>query len=65
MLKFGLDIPTTAEYSRPHELANLAEEAEKAGWDGFFIWDIIFARGDMNVPVADSWVALTEAALKT
>lgn len=65
IMKFGLDVPTTGEYSEPHVLANLAVEAEKAGWNGFFVWDVIFARDDMRIPVADAWIGLAEIALRT
>jgi alkanesulfonate monooxygenase SsuD/methylene tetrahydromethanopterin reductase-like flavin-dependent oxidoreductase (luciferase family) len=64
-MRFGLDIPTTGDYADPRILADLAADAEDAGWDGFFVWDIIFAEGDPRVPVADPWLALTAVALRT
>lgn len=33
-MKFGLDVPTTGAYADPRLLAQLATEAEAAGWDG-------------------------------
>jgi alkanesulfonate monooxygenase SsuD/methylene tetrahydromethanopterin reductase-like flavin-dependent oxidoreductase (luciferase family) len=59
-MKFGLDVPTTGEYADPRVLAELAAEAEVAGWDGFFVWDVL---GDG--PVVDPWVALTAIALRS
>lgn len=53
------------EYANPEILADLAFEAEKAGWDGFFIWDIIFFENEPNVPVNDPWIALAAIAVKT
>ena len=64
-MKFGLDIPTAGSYADPRKLAELAAEAEEAGWDGFFIWDIIFSSGESNVPVLDPWIALAAIAMRT
>jgi alkanesulfonate monooxygenase SsuD/methylene tetrahydromethanopterin reductase-like flavin-dependent oxidoreductase (luciferase family) len=60
-LKFGLDVPTSGDYADARVLAQLATEAEAAGWDGFFIWDVLL--GDQ--PVIDPWIALTAIALQT
>jgi alkanesulfonate monooxygenase SsuD/methylene tetrahydromethanopterin reductase-like flavin-dependent oxidoreductase (luciferase family) len=60
-MKYGLDVPTTGEYADPRVLAALAAEAEAAGWDGFFIWDVL---GNEH-PVADPWVALAAIVLRT
>jgi alkanesulfonate monooxygenase SsuD/methylene tetrahydromethanopterin reductase-like flavin-dependent oxidoreductase (luciferase family) len=62
-MRFGLDVPTTGEFADARKLAALATEAEMAGWDGFFVWDIIFGGGEE--PVADPWIALTAIALAT
>src|SRR5205085_4891415 len=64
-MKYGLDIPTAGEYANPLVLANLASEAEEAGWDGFFIWDVLFAKDQPAVPVVDPWVALAAIAMRT
>jgi alkanesulfonate monooxygenase SsuD/methylene tetrahydromethanopterin reductase-like flavin-dependent oxidoreductase (luciferase family) len=45
-------------------LAELAREAESAGWDGFFIWDHI-AGERYPEKIVDPWVALAAIALKT
>ncbi len=37
--------------------AEMAREAEKAGWDGFFVWDPVWG--------VDAWVTLTAAAMRT
>jgi alkanesulfonate monooxygenase SsuD/methylene tetrahydromethanopterin reductase-like flavin-dependent oxidoreductase (luciferase family) len=39
------------------DAAELAVEAEAAGWDGFFVWEPVWG--------VDAWVALTAAAMKT
>ncbi len=40
-MKFGLYLLNFGPYGDPRVLANLAQDAENAGWDGFFIWDHI------------------------
>jgi alkanesulfonate monooxygenase SsuD/methylene tetrahydromethanopterin reductase-like flavin-dependent oxidoreductase (luciferase family) len=37
--------------------ADLAREAESAGWDGFFVWEPVWG--------IDAWVSLTAAAMQT
>ncbi len=64
-MKYGLDIPTAGTYANPRKLADLAAEAEEAGWDGFFIWDVLFAGDQLTTPVADPWVALAAIAMRT
>lgn len=60
-MKFGLDVPTTGAYADARVLAQLAIEAEAAGWDGFFVWDVLPGKH----PVIDPWIALTAIALQT
>jgi alkanesulfonate monooxygenase SsuD/methylene tetrahydromethanopterin reductase-like flavin-dependent oxidoreductase (luciferase family) len=62
-VRFAINLPNFGEYSDPHLLAQLAREAEDAGWDGCFIWDHIQVQ--RSVPVADPWIALTAMALVT
>lgn len=56
-MKFGLDVPTIGVYADVRTLATLAVEAEVAGWDGFFVWDVPSG--------IDPWLALTAIALHT
>src|SRR5215213_11644099 len=37
--------------------ADFAREAERAGWDGFFVWEPVWG--------IDAWVSLTAAAMQT
>lgn len=60
-MKFGLDVPTTGDYGNARILAQLAVDAEVAGWDGFFIWDVL----PNNNNAVDPWVALTAIAIQT
>ncbi len=64
-MQYGLDVPTTGEYADPRTLAQLASEAEAAGWDGFFLWDVLLGGDDMSTDVLDPWIALTAIALQT
>jgi alkanesulfonate monooxygenase SsuD/methylene tetrahydromethanopterin reductase-like flavin-dependent oxidoreductase (luciferase family) len=38
-MKYGLDVSIAGEYAHPRLLADLAAEAEQAGWDSFFVQD--------------------------
>lgn len=62
-MQFGIHIPPFGPLSDTQLLAELAAEAEQAGWDGFFLWDdVAFAP---PIPVGDPWIALTAIALRT
>lgn len=52
-MKFGFVLP----YGDARTAADLAAEAEQAGWDGFFVWEPVWG--------IDAWVALTAAAMQT
>jgi alkanesulfonate monooxygenase SsuD/methylene tetrahydromethanopterin reductase-like flavin-dependent oxidoreductase (luciferase family) len=62
-MRFAINLPAFHELSDVRALADLAYEAEDAGWDGFFIWDHMQTRP--NGPVADPWIALAAIAMKT
>lgn len=64
-MKYGLDVPTIGEYCDPQKLAELAVEAEAAGWDGFFVWDGLLEIGGADDPIIDPWITLTAIAMKT
>ena len=64
-MKFGLDIPTSGTFADPRKLVDLATEAEDAGWDGFFLWDVLFAADQSDIPVIDPWVTLSAIAMRT
>ena len=61
-MKFGIYLPNFGAYGDARVLADLARDAENAGWDGFFIWDHI---AGWKLPMVDPWVALTAIALNT
>jgi alkanesulfonate monooxygenase SsuD/methylene tetrahydromethanopterin reductase-like flavin-dependent oxidoreductase (luciferase family) len=62
-MRFAIDTPNFGDYSDPRLLAELAQKAETAGWDGFFLWDHIGAR--WAFPIGDPWVALAAMAMTT
>ena len=52
-MKFGFVLPR----GDARTAADFAQEAEAAGWDGFFVWEPMYG--------IDAWVALTAAAMRT
>src|SRR5262245_417705 len=64
-MRFGLIVQMTGSLGYPQPLARLAREAEAAGWDGFFIWDVFGGAVDARPPIADPWIALAGIATVT
>lgn len=63
-MRYAINIPNYGAIGDARALADLAREAEDAGWDGFFLWDHIGAHWGEN-RFADPWLALTAIALAT
>jgi alkanesulfonate monooxygenase SsuD/methylene tetrahydromethanopterin reductase-like flavin-dependent oxidoreductase (luciferase family) len=66
-MKFGVYLPNFGPYGDAQMLADLAHEAEEAGWDGFFLWDQV-SKSTLTPavdPMVDPWVALAAIALRT
>ena len=63
MILHGLVVPNYGDYFDPRTLADLAHEAEQSGWDGFFLWDTLWAG--VTEPMVDPWVALAAIAMRT
>jgi probable F420-dependent oxidoreductase len=61
-MKFGIYLPNFGAFGDARVLVNLAQDAENAGWDGFFIWDHI---SGWTLPMVDPWVALAAVAVST
>jgi alkanesulfonate monooxygenase SsuD/methylene tetrahydromethanopterin reductase-like flavin-dependent oxidoreductase (luciferase family) len=61
-MRYALNVPNFGAFADVRALAQLASEAEDAGWDGFFLWDHI---GGWPAPTADPWVALAAMAMTT
>jgi alkanesulfonate monooxygenase SsuD/methylene tetrahydromethanopterin reductase-like flavin-dependent oxidoreductase (luciferase family) len=63
-MHFGINLPNFGAFGDPNVLVQLARDAEKAGWDGFFLWDhMIF--DDLPRTIVDPWVALAAVAAST
>ena len=66
-MRYGVHVHNFGPYSNPRYLAELAHEAEEAGWDGFFVCDHLTARAAERgpEPVANPWIALAAIAVAT
>ena len=62
-MRFAIDIPNFGDYADPHLVADVARDAERAGWDGIWVWDHIMR--DPADPHADPWILLAAIALAT
>src|SRR5947209_3268462 len=60
----GISLAPFGEMADPWELADAALAAERAGFDGFFVWDHMLRAGPAR-PMADPWVALAAVAART
>jgi alkanesulfonate monooxygenase SsuD/methylene tetrahydromethanopterin reductase-like flavin-dependent oxidoreductase (luciferase family) len=65
MLKHLLYLPPFGDLSDPRLIADLAAEAEAAGWDGVFLWDHVLRKREQVVDVADPWICLAAIAMAT
>lgn len=63
-MQFGLSLPQFDAFGDVRKLAELAQAAEEAGWDGFFVWDHVLFDDNWR-PMVDPWVALAAIALAT
>jgi alkanesulfonate monooxygenase SsuD/methylene tetrahydromethanopterin reductase-like flavin-dependent oxidoreductase (luciferase family) len=63
-VRFGLFVPPFGELSEPRLLAEMAARAERAGWDGFFLWDHVLYRRPADL-VGDPWISLAAVAMAT
>src|SRR5229473_5808807 len=64
-MQFAINTPNFGSFGDARLLAELAHEAEAAGWDGFFVWDHIGGSPEQATPMADPWIALTAMAMAT
>src|SRR3954469_964859 len=63
-MKRGIFVAPFDELSDPRLVAELARETERAGWDGFFVWDHIRYSAPVEA-VSDPWVVLAAVATAT
>lgn len=62
---YGVHVQDSGDYADPRLLADMARDAEEAGWDGFFMWDHIAHPPGNPLPVTDPTVALAAIASGT
>lgn len=63
-LRRGLSIAPFDVLASPRALGELAAAAERAGWDGMFVWDhLVFSHGVREL--ADPWICLAAIAQRT
>lgn len=66
-MQYGVYVPNFGPYADARVLAELAHEAEEAGWNGFFLWDQV-SKTTLTPgadPMVDPWIALAAMALRT
>lgn len=63
-VRHAVFLPIFGELAEPRVVADLAAEAEAAGWDGVFVWDHMLYRPPVT-DVADPWVTLAAIACAT
>jgi alkanesulfonate monooxygenase SsuD/methylene tetrahydromethanopterin reductase-like flavin-dependent oxidoreductase (luciferase family) len=63
-VRFGLFLPPFGGLAEPSALMTVAAAAERAGWDGVFLWDHVMYRSPADA-AADPWIALAAIATAT
>ncbi|WP_328814248.1 LLM class flavin-dependent oxidoreductase [Rhodococcus sp. NBC_00297] len=61
-MQYGLYVPNYGGFGSVMDLVGLAQIAEQAGWDGFFIYDTVYAGSE---PVADAQIAIAGMVMRT
>ncbi len=61
-MRYAVYAPILNDYSDPKRLVDLAKIAEKAGFNGFFIWDHLAIEPDGSVALTDPTVVLAAIA---
>jgi alkanesulfonate monooxygenase SsuD/methylene tetrahydromethanopterin reductase-like flavin-dependent oxidoreductase (luciferase family) len=62
-MNYSLSLPNFGDWQDPRIVADLAREAEAAGWHGVFTWDHLYAWPGNEV--GDPWAIMTAVALAT
>lgn len=63
-MQYGMTLPPFGALADPLYLVELAQAAEAAGWDGFFLWDTVI-HDEQSYPIAEPWTALAAIASAT
>jgi alkanesulfonate monooxygenase SsuD/methylene tetrahydromethanopterin reductase-like flavin-dependent oxidoreductase (luciferase family) len=64
-VQYGLSLPTGGECGDPRFVLDLAERAERAGWDGLFLEDYVCYSGDRTAATCNVWAVLAAVAVRT
>ncbi|MCC7450336.1 MAG: TIGR03619 family F420-dependent LLM class oxidoreductase [Anaerolineae bacterium] len=67
-VRYALYMPNFGVFGDVRRLADLAQDAEKYGWDGFFLWDHVAPYDEQThaaEAAVDPWVALALIAATT
>ncbi len=66
-MRYSINIPNFGDFADPRNVITVALAAEKAGWDGLFVWDhVVHDKGQRSgQPFGDPWILLAAAALST
>src|SRR5262249_38757586 len=64
-VRYSVDVPNFGEFAAPEVFADVACQAEEAGWDALLVWDHVAGEKDLRWEIADPWILLTAAALAT
>ena len=63
-MKRGIFVAPFDELADPQLLAELARDAERAGFDGFFLWDHVAYRAPVRA-ILDPWICMAAIAVAT
>ena len=63
-MRYGLDFPPFGDLADPRLVAEVAADAEAAGWDGVFVWDHIMYREPVT-DAGDPWIAMAAILMAT
>ncbi len=66
-MHYGIVLPTMGRGGDARIIADLAHDAEESGWDGVFIWDVIYSERDNPEEglTCDPWIAMAAIAMRT
>jgi len=64
-MRYGISISPAGPGGDPASMAELAAQAEQAGWDGIFLEDYIVYQGQAGTPTYDPWVTMAAMAVAT
>jgi len=68
-MRHAVELPNFGLHGEPDELVELAVAAERAGWDGVFVWDALGVdvgeRNPAYLPGCDPWISLAAIAAAT